>query len=123
MTVLIFISCKKAVEVKNEYQINPALIEAKKFLKTQIKQTEFEMLDWEDAPFYRKAGVTPDSIFVRSFNSKELQNVLEFYFLLVNKKEIPILLCHFDSETNLLVGLSGGASPRTEEFIIYLKRQ
>ena len=63
-----------------------------------------------------------DSIFVRPYNSKELQNVLEVY-LIVNKKDIPVLLCHFDPSTNLLIGLSAGASPRTEEFMAYLKRQ
>jgi len=63
-----------------------------------------------------------DSIFVRPYNSKELQNVLEVY-LIVNKKDFPVLLCHFDPSTNLLIGLSAGASPRTEEFMAYLKRQ
>jgi hypothetical protein len=66
--------------------------------------------------------IPSDSIFVRPFKSKELQNVLEVY-LMVNRKEIPILLCHFDPVSNLLIGLSGGASPRTEEFMAYLKRQ
>lgn len=66
--------------------------------------------------------IPPDSIFVRPFNSEKFPNTIEVY-LLVNSKEIPILLCHFESSSALLIGLSAGASPKTEEFDLYLKRQ
>jgi hypothetical protein len=66
--------------------------------------------------------IPSDSIFVRPFNSEKLPNTLEVY-LIVNAKKFPILLCHFDASSTLLTGLSAGASPRTEEFISYLKRQ
>ena len=41
--------------------------------------------------------IPTDSIFVRKFNSEKYPNSLEVY-VMVNNKEIPILLCHFDSE-------------------------
>ena len=34
-----------------------------------------------------------------------------------------MLLCHFDFESALLLSLSAGESPRSEEFMSYLKRQ
>ena len=42
---------------------------------------------------------------------------------MVDGKEIPVLLCHFDSVTSLLIDLSGGVIPRTKEFMTYLRRQ
>jgi hypothetical protein len=66
--------------------------------------------------------IPSDSIFIRSYNSNELPNTLEVY-LIVNNKDIPIFLCHFDSSSALLVSLSIGAIPETKEFMSYLKRQ
>lgn len=66
--------------------------------------------------------VPKDSIFVRRYNSKEWENILEVYFI-VDNKEVSMLLCYFDASSNLLVNLAGGASPRSSEFTGYLKRQ
>src|SRR5688572_14565786 len=40
--------------------------------------------------------IPSDSIFVRSYKSYQLPNTLEVY-LIVNNKEVPVYLCHFDS--------------------------
>ena len=66
--------------------------------------------------------IPSDSIFVRHYNSEELPNTLEIYFI-VNNKDIRMYLFHFDSLSGLLVNLSIGAIPGTEEFISYLRRQ
>ena len=66
--------------------------------------------------------IPSDSIFVRHFNSDEIPNTLEIY-LIINDKEVPMLLCSFDPSTSLLVSLSEGAISRTGEFMSYLRRQ
>ena len=63
-----------------------------------------------------------DSIFVRPYNSKELPNTLEVY-LIVNNKDVPMFLWHFDSMSSLLVSGSVGEILGTEEFMSYLKSQ
>jgi len=66
--------------------------------------------------------IPSDSIFVRPYNSKELPNTLEVY-LIVNNKDVPMFLWHFDSLSSLLVGGSVGAIPEVAEFMSYLRRQ
>lgn len=64
--------------------------------------------------------IPEDSIYVRSY--KELKNVLEIY-VMIDNRDVLLLLCYFDPISNFLVDLAGGAIPRTPEFIGYLKRQ
>ena len=66
--------------------------------------------------------IPSDSIFIRPFNSKELPNTLEVY-LIVNNKDVPMFLWHFESLSSLLLGVSVGAIPENEAFMLYLKRQ
>jgi hypothetical protein len=66
--------------------------------------------------------IPSDSIFVRHYNSKELLNTLEVY-LIVNSKDVPMFLWHFDPLNALLVSVSFGAIPENEAFMSYLKRQ
>ena len=66
--------------------------------------------------------IPSDSIFVRPYNSKELPNTLEVY-LIVNNKDVPVFLWHFDPLNALLVSISVGAIPENEAFMSYLKRQ
>src|SRR5688572_706682 len=81
-------------------------------------------VDWlrhslNEADYYLDI-IPSDSIFVRSYRSDELQNTLEVY-LIVNNKDVPIFLCHFDSLSALLLSLSVASG--TKEFMAYLKRQ
>src|SRR5688572_10628186 len=81
-------------------------------------------VDWlrhslNEADYYLDI-IPSDSIFVRSYRSDELQNTLEVY-LIVNNKDVPVFLCHFDSLSALLLSLSVASG--TKEFMAYLKRQ
>lgn len=54
----IFSSCQKSVKPQEEFYENSSLKEAKEFLKTQVSQYEFGMLDWKRAAVYMKGNKT-----------------------------------------------------------------
>jgi len=83
-------------------------------------------VDWmrhilNEADYYLDI-IPSDSIFVRRYNSKELPNTLEVYFI-VNNKDVPMFLWHFDSLSSLLISGSVGAIAENEAFMSYLRRQ
>ena len=66
--------------------------------------------------------ILSDSIFIRSYKSDELPNTLEVY-LIVNKKDVPLFLFHFDLVSDLLLSISIGGISENKEFVEYLRRQ